>query len=175
MNHSYDFVTDSMPIGRVKVTHPVGTVTKVEFVAHPDTPYTGIFRGAKYGIMRISDTVATTPSKAMTVPGHGVKFLRDGMSSANWVAMFAFDGQKSFNFFKNRWTTVLREANNQCARETIMKHLATVTDHVGATSVMEVAEYDEYGVKEAHPHWPYELNVEAYDVYGWSDEYQNDF
>lgn len=56
-----------------------------------------------------------------------------------------------------------------------MKHLATVTDHVGATSVMEVAEYDEYGVKEAHPHWPYELNVEAYDVYGWSDEYQNDF
>ena len=36
MNHSYDFVTDSMPIGRVKVTHPVGTVTKVEYVPHPD-------------------------------------------------------------------------------------------------------------------------------------------
>ena len=110
MNHSYDFVSDSMPFKRVKVTHPVGTVTKVEFVAHPDTPYTGIFKGAKHGIMRISDTLATTPSKAMTVPGHGVKWFRDGMSSANWVAMFAFDGQKSFNFFKNRWTTVLREA-----------------------------------------------------------------
>ena len=134
-----------------------------------------MFRGAKHGIMRISDTVATTPEVEMTVPGHGIKWLRDGMSSANWVTMFAFDGQKSFNFFKNRWTTILREASNECARETIMKHLATVTDHVGATSVMEVAEYDEYGRKEEYPHWPYELNVEPYDVYGWTDKYQNDF
>jgi len=61
MNMSYDSVTDSMPVGRVKVTHPVGTVTKIELIAHPDSPYTGIFRGAKHGIMRISDTTKTTP------------------------------------------------------------------------------------------------------------------
>ena len=46
MNLSYDTVSDSMPVKRIKVTHPVGTVTKVEFIAHPDTPYTGIFKGA---------------------------------------------------------------------------------------------------------------------------------
>ena len=175
MNHTYDTISDSMPEKRVKVTHPVGTMTKVEYISHPDSPYTGIFRGAKHGLMRISDTVATTPEVAKTVPGHGVKWFRDGMSSANWLAMFSFDGHKSFNFFKNRWTTILRESNNNCARETIMKHLSTVTDHVGATSVMEVAEFDEFGVKEEYPHWPYELNIEPYDVYGWTDEYQNDF
>jgi len=116
MNASYDVVSDTMPLGRKKVTHPVGTVSKVEFIAHPDSPYTGIFRGSKHAIMRISDTVKSVPHKSKTVPGHGVKFLRDGMTSANWVAMFSLDGQSSFNFFKNRWTTVVREPNNECAR-----------------------------------------------------------
>ena len=112
MNLSYDTVSDSMPLDRKKVTHPVGVTGKIEFIAHPETPYTGIFRGAKHGIMRISETTKVTPEVAKTAPGHGVKFLRDGMYSANWVAMFSFDGQKSHNFFKNRWTTILREPNN---------------------------------------------------------------
>ena len=66
MNHSYDVVSDSMPQDRVKVTHPVGTMTKVEFIAHPDTPYTGCFKGAKHGVMRISETVATSVEHAKT-------------------------------------------------------------------------------------------------------------
>ena len=104
-----------------------------------------------------------------------MKLLRDGMYSANLITMFSFDGQKSMNFFKNRWVTILREFQNQCARETIGKHLATVTDHVGATSVMDIADFDEYGRKEYEPHWPFQVEVEPYDVYGWTDEYQNDF
>jgi hypothetical protein len=175
MNLSYDVHSDTMPVNRKKVTHPIGSHSKVEFIPHPDSPYTGMYRGAKHGIMRISDTVKSTPEVAKTVPGNAVKFLRDGMFSANFVAMFSFDGQTSFNFFKNRWTTILREPNNKCARETIGKHLSTVTDHIGATSTKEMAEWDQYGNKEENPHWPYQLDVEPYDVYGWTDEYQNDF
>ena len=84
-----------------------------------------------------------------------MKFLRDGMASANWFAMFAFDGQTSFNFFKNRWTNILREMQNECARESIGKHLAEVSDHTGAMSVMELAEFDQFGNKEHEPHWPF--------------------
>ena len=36
-----------------------------------------------------------------TAPGMGLKFLRDGMDSANLLAMFAVEGQESWNFFKN--------------------------------------------------------------------------
>ncbi len=175
MNLSYDTVSDSMPKNRLKKTHPVGLTAKIELIAAPDQPYTGLFKGAKYGIMRISDTTATTPEVPKTAPGFGIKFLRDGMYSGNAVAMFAFDGQKSFNFFKNRWTTILREFNNSCARETIGKHLAGVTDHLGATSVMDMADYDENGVKEEEPHWPFQIDFEPYDVFGWTDDYQNDF
>ena len=121
--------------------------------------------------MRISDTTASNPSVPKTAPGFGIKFLRDGMYSANSVAMFSFDGQKSFNFFKNRWLTILREFNNSCARETIGKHLSGVTDHIGATSVMDMADFDEHGNKEEEPNWPFQIEFEPYDVYGWSDEY----
>jgi len=171
MNHSFDIVSDTMPVGRIKRTHPRGVVTLLEFIPAHDTPYTGIFRGCKHAIHRISEFSLTTPETPKTAPGHAVKFFRDGMASANWFAMFAFDGQPSFNFFKNRWTNILKEMDNDCARETIGKHLAEVTDHTGAMSVMELAEFDQYGRKEPHPHWPFMIEVEPYDVYGWTDAY----
>jgi hypothetical protein len=31
----------------------------------------------------------------------GLKFLRDGVDSANLVAMYSVDGQDTFNFFAN--------------------------------------------------------------------------
>lgn len=37
----------------------------------------------------------------------GLKFLRDGVDSANLVAMFSVDGQPSWNFFENDWTTII--------------------------------------------------------------------
>lgn len=175
MNVSFDTVSDTMPVGRKKVTHPVGLSAKMEFIAAPDSPYTGMFRGAKHVIMRISDTTKPDPSVGHTAPGHGVKLLRDGMASANWFAMFNLDGQESFNFFKNRWTTSPREPLDECGRETIAKHAAEVTDHVGFLSVMEIAQFDQYGNEEKEPNWPFQLDIEPFDVYGWTDEYQNDF
>ena len=171
MNLSYDVISDTMPPNRIKKTHPVGIHSKIEVIAHPDQPYTGMFKGVKHGIMRISETTYTDPKNQMTNPGFGIKFLRDGMSSANILAMFHFDGQTSWNFFKNRWTTILREPKNKCRRYTIGMHLAAVTDHPGATSVMEVAEFDQDGNKEENPHWPMQLEFEPYDVYGWTDEF----
>ena len=105
--------------------------------------------------MRISEFASTNPSMPHTTPGHGMKFLRDGMASANWFAMFAFDGQNSFNFFTNRWSNILTEMQNECARETIGKHLAEVTDFPGSMSVMELSEFDQYGNKVEKNHWPF--------------------
>ena len=164
-----------MPTGRIKRTHPVGTTTLMEFIATDDTPYTGVFKGCKHMVMRISEFAMTDPATPKTAPGHGVKCLRDGMASGNWFAMFAFEGQDSFNFFENRWTNILREMDNDCSRETIGKHLAEVTDFPGGMSVMELSEYDQYGNFVKDNHWPFQIEIEPYDVYGWTAEYQNDF
>jgi len=53
---SFEAVTDTMPVNRVKKAHALGTHAKVEWVARPGQPYTGMFKGAEFGIMRFSDT-----------------------------------------------------------------------------------------------------------------------
>ena len=55
------------------VTHPVGIMTKVEFITHPNTLYTGCLKGAKHVVMRISDSVLTSVENPKTIPGHGIK------------------------------------------------------------------------------------------------------
>ena len=164
-----------MPENRTKMTHPKGVTTKVVFRPTADTPYTGIFKGAKHGILRISETVPTDPAVAQTSPGFGIKFLRDGMDSADTVTMFSFDGQPSYNYFKNRWSTHLNEMENECARETIGKKLAETTPHIGAMSVMNWAKHTESGMEESNPKWPFILEFEPYDIYGWTDSYSADF
>ena len=154
MNASFDTISDTMPVDRTKFIHSRGVHAKVEWIATPDSPYTGLFKGCKHGILRISELVQTTPEVPKTAPGQALKCLRDGMSSGNWFAMYAFDGQPSFNFFKNRWTNILREMENECSRHTIGKRMAEVTDHIGATSLLEFSEFDEFG-NWTEPHWPF--------------------
>ena len=171
MNLSFDHTGDTMPDGRTKMTHPRGVTFKVAFRPTAQSPYTGIFRGAKHGIMRISETVRTNPDVSQTSPGFGVKFLRDGMDSADTVTMFSFDGQPSFNYFANRWSTHLNEPLNECSRETIGKKLAETTDHIGAMSVLNWSKHKEDGTPEEEPRWPFILEFEPYDIYGWTDSW----
>ena len=66
-------------------------------------PYTGIFRGANHGIMRLSYIARPNPLKPVGFnprPSMALKFLRDGMDAANLVAMFSLNGQQSWNFFR---------------------------------------------------------------------------
>jgi len=54
-------------------------------------PFTGIFEGADYGIVRFSAASKPDPKSNFT-PGLGLKFLRDGKNSVNLVAMNSVDG-----------------------------------------------------------------------------------
>lgn len=175
MNQIYDTVSDTMPLGRIKRVMTRGCISKAEFIPTYDSPYTGVFQGCKNGLVRISEFTSTTPEVPKTSPNAEFKCLRDGMSSANLITAFAFDGQPSFNYFKNRYTNILREPQNECTRATYAKCLADCTNHIGAMSVMEMAQYDDRGRAVKQPNWPFMIDLEPYDVYGWTDAYQNDF
>ena len=97
MNLSYDSVDhDQMPLGRTKMTHPVGVHAHVEWVPalNPDNNYTGLFeKGCNWGFMRISETLKTDPMVAHTAPGFGFKcFVEQGNPSLNLTVMFDLDG-----------------------------------------------------------------------------------
>ena len=65
--------------------------------------------------------------------------------------------------------------DNVCTRETLGKKLAEASNFIGAWSLMEMAMFDQHGKSEEYPNWPFMIEVEPYDVYGWTDKYQNDF
>lgn len=174
-NETFDWVGDEMPDGRLKIVHTRGTVTRVAYESVGDHPYTGIFKGARYGIMRISEVNRTVPEVARTSPGFGLKFLRNGYPSANGLAMFSFAGQPSFNFLTNSWTTHLAEPQNVCGRMTISSKFAEGTRHLGNTSVMEWSEVDENGDKESCPTWPFMLRFEPTITSAWPDTFQAEF
>ena len=87
---------DEMPCDasgcRTKDIHSVGTIASVKLVSNGDHPFTGIFKGADYGIVRHSTATAYNPAVKLLKPGLGLKFLRDGVDSANLVSMYSVDG-----------------------------------------------------------------------------------
>jgi len=91
------------------------------------------------------------------------------------VTMFDFDGQPSYNFFENRWTTILAEMDNTCSRNTIGKKLSEVTKHIGATSTLEWSSCDTDGNVVDMPHQPFEVLAEPADFYSWSRSFTENF
>jgi len=115
MKKSFDTDGDAMPaygiLGtRTKFIHSVGTVGKVKFVSNGKHEYSGIFKGAQYGLIRMSSAAQPSSSQPLA-PGFGLKFLRDKVDSANLVAMFGVNGTPGdWNFFKKDFTTHIGSA-----------------------------------------------------------------
>ena len=112
---------------RNKVVHTQGVVTQVKLVPSGNShPFTGMFRGADYGIMRMS--LATKPTISVTdttknnlVPAIGLKLLRSGVESANVVLIGSRDGQTSENFFANPLSNHIPATSDKTALKLLSK------------------------------------------------------
>lgn len=127
---------DSMPNGmlygeRTKYIHSVGTVGKVKFVPVSGQPYSGIFKGANYGLVRFSSAALPSSSQPLA-PGLGLKFLRDGTDSANLVSMWSVEGQPGdWNFFSNDFFThISAPPASNTALYAVGKKFSGATDYI---------------------------------------------
>ena len=88
MAPTFDTNSDAMPIInghlRVKYVHSVGVAGKFKFISNGSHPYTGVFEGADYGILRFSSAFKPSATSPLS-PGLGLKFLRNGVKSADSV------------------------------------------------------------------------------------------
>ena len=95
---------------RRKAAHANGSVGKAVWEDLGWHPYTGMFKGADTGFIRlatvggVNDKNDSEPLKMD--PSISLKFLRDGIDSGNISANHSFRGQPSFNFFENSISTV---------------------------------------------------------------------
>lgn len=100
--------SDVLPVPRKKWIHAAGYTAAVRFESNGLHNYTGLFKGADYGIIRFSSS--TRPGlKDVYTPSFGLKLLRDGQPSANLVTMPQIDPTSCnlTNFFEQDFNTKL--------------------------------------------------------------------
>jgi hypothetical protein len=147
---------------RYKYIHTVGAVGKVRFVPQPGHSYSGIFQGANHGLVRLSLGTRPGDSVAMS-PGMGLKFLRDGIDSANLVSMWSVDGQPGdWNFFSNDFFTHIGKPDTSVtASKLLTDKFSTATDFIQSVGLSDFAMYDEAGRKSS-PNMPFSLRFEPH-------------
>ena len=147
--------TDRKGTTRQKYIHSVGSVGMVEFVSS-ESRYTGLFQGARFGIVRISLAAEPKADVLNTIPGMGLKFLRDGVKSASLVAMYKLEGQKSWNVFANRWSNHIGPPPGS---NPLVAKFATATPNIQQVGLSDWSRYGEDGVLVADSDmvYPYKL------------------
>lgn len=135
---------------RNKYIHTVGTTATCKFVPTKNSEgYTGVFQGADHGVIRFSvgaqpDYTKSSPAGAANgnfAPGIGFKLLRDGVPSANLVAMYSVDGQPSWNFFEFDFSTHIPDVTGSGAAAITAK-FSTVTSLIQYVGLSDMASID---------------------------------
>jgi len=143
---------------RTKPIHSVGSVARVEWRSAGGHSFTGLFRGASHGLLRMSLAAQADPAALLTIPGIGLKFLRDGIDSANLVAMFSVDGQQSWNFFRNNFSNHIPGPGLDTLPLAVL--FSTATTNIQQVGLSDWARYGEDGRGVAAPSFPYRLRFQ---------------
>jgi len=158
---------------RYKYIHTVGAVGQVEWRNLGGHSFSGIFTGATKGVVRFSLAKEPLPPALNTAPGMGLKFLRDGVDSANLVAMYGVDGQDSWNFFKNDFTNHIGPGS--LALVPLEIKFSEATNYISECGLSNWANYGEDGVIASSLSFPFMLRFRPTGEISFPDEYVNDF
>lgn len=135
---------------RHKTVHPVGNVGKAEWRNLGGHSYTGIFEGADTGYVRLStQRPVITPEERedddqlVMMSTMALKFLRDGVDSANSVANQNLGGQASYNYFDAPLFTNLMDSGfeNEVLSGDIVTAIRPQTNFVASVGNSDMALY----------------------------------
>lgn len=86
------------------------------------------------------DLSKTAPEGALEnfTPGFGLKFLRDGLPSANFVAMFGVNGIPSWNFFNKDFSNHIPGAGG-VALTLLSEKFSSATDNIQTVGLRELS------------------------------------
>jgi hypothetical protein len=123
---------------RTKYIHSVGVVGKVKFVSNGNHPFTGVWEGAQNGLVRLSSAAEPSDTQPLA-PGLGLKFLRDGVDSADLVAMYGVNGTPGdWNFFEKDFSNHIATASG-AALEAIAIKFSTETPWIQSVGLSDFA------------------------------------
>eukprot|EP00591_Stephanopyxis_turris_P006641 CAMPEP_0195512592 /NCGR_PEP_ID=MMETSP0794_2-20130614/4505_1 /TAXON_ID=515487 /ORGANISM="Stephanopyxis turris, Strain CCMP 815" /LENGTH=398 /DNA_ID=CAMNT_0040640415 /DNA_START=112 /DNA_END=1309 /DNA_ORIENTATION=+ len=170
LEDSFGWCSDWRPWPGNKFIHPIGAVAKIKFVpSGQNHQYTGLFKGADYGVARLSLT--SKRNNNGIAPSIGIKFFRDGLPSANIVAMLWFFAQDTPNFFAHEFSNHA-EPSNGINMDDVQRAFKEVdNDWFKMTGLSDVAATDQRGNAVSNLGIPFEVRFVANEALSnsWGD------
>jgi len=170
MKTSFDFEGDDFPkqnlqlTYRKKLIHSVGVIVRVEYVPL-DFSYSGVFQGCRNAFLRFSSATAveTSGGESAMAPGIGLKFLRDGVPSANTFAMYSLVGQPSYNFFAHDLSNHVPELIKDAPMpvQLLRQRFLTASEYAVYAGLWKLAQYDERGRPASEIKFPFRLHLHS--------------
>lgn len=160
---AFDIGGDTMPEGRVKAIHPVGTVCKIDFSVDEGSPYTGLLGpGTSQGFVRMGPGNAPMTNVSGVQPGLGIKLLRSGARSGNFVAMVSLDTlpDNSYNFFEAPFTNHFPTPFPAGALP-VMEKFSQASTCPLKVGLSDMTKLDAYGAEAATNVFPFKLELRA--------------
>ncbi|MBW4469888.1 MAG: hypothetical protein KME45_05730 [Stenomitos rutilans HA7619-LM2] len=152
LNAKMDCTSDEAPRHWKKAIHAHASVATIKFVPVPDMPFTGLFKGADYGLLRLSLT--GKPDDRGFAPGLAVKFLIDGQPSANFSALVSLDGQgRNYNFFAHEFSNIVPVVNH-LGPKLINLIFRRASRFPTKLDLQNLGAVDQNGRAEKAPHYP---------------------
>ncbi len=146
---------DEAPSRWRKTIHPHGSVAKIKLVPADDSPYTGLFKGTDYGLIRASLT--GDPSDRGFAPGLALKLFADGQPSGNFSALVSLSGQgQNYNFFAQEFSNIVPVVNEFGPRVTNLI-FRRVTKYPTRIDLQHLGAITQQGEPVKHPQTPTQL------------------
>jgi len=150
-----DRLADEAPRKWKKAIHAHGSVAKIKFVPAANTPFTGLFKGADSGLLRLS--VTADPADRGFAPGLALKLFVDGKPSENFSALVSLSGQgNNYNFFANELSNIVAEEKS-LGPKLINLIFRRVSKFPRKLYLQGFGQVDQKGNQETNPIYPYRL------------------
>ena len=169
---SFDDEWDVMPAGRLKYIHSVGSICPFVVNIAADSPYSGMFKsGESHGFIRMGSATPIGYLLGVT-PGIGIKFLRSGVKSANFVALnqLAKMDDNRHNFFAVPLRNHLPE-DVPIPLIAVALKFCQASKCISKVGLSDVCKYDQDGNEAANLVFPFMVTFEPTGEVTFTDDY----
>lgn len=165
INTSFDDNWDVFPPGRTKDIHSMGATCQFNLIVNDASPYTGVFApGTKaQGLVRLGSAQPVSTSSGV-IPGLGIKFMRDGVKSANFVALVTLSPLpgSSYNFFQSNFSNIIPPAAGFTA--VLAKKFEQASTCPNMVGLSDICSYGVNGSTVSNVVFPYRVKLFSSNV-----------
>jgi len=164
----FDDQWEVLPNGRERLIHSQGVVCQIDFNVDSNSPFTGIMSpGTQKGMIRLGSAASLDePLLPKIFPGFGIKFLRSGVRSADWVSLRTIGDEGSWNFMESQF------ANHAAPQEALLKlnKFQQASGCIDMVGLSDACTYDQDGHKTSDPVFPFLVEWEPTGKVRFPDE-----